>query len=89
MTKQQERVLEWVARYTVKESMPPTQREIAEAFGMSPNGPRCHLVALERVGLVRIRPKVSRGIVVTPEGYKALNKARPAHTDGKSWAFDD
>lgn len=45
----------------------PTVREIAAGIGVrSPNGVVCHLKALERKGLIRRRPKVSRGIEVLP-----------------------
>lgn len=43
----------------------PTIREICSEFGFrSPHGAVCHLDALERKGLIRRLPKVSRGIEV-------------------------
>lgn len=43
----------------------PTVREIMEHFGFhSPNGAMCHLVALERKGLIRRRAGQARGIEV-------------------------
>ncbi len=43
----------------------PSVREIAAGIGVkSPNGVVCHLKALERKGLIRRRPGVTRGIEV-------------------------
>ncbi len=43
----------------------PTVREICREFGFrSPHGAVCHLDALERKGLIRRHPHVSRGIEV-------------------------
>ena len=44
----------------------PTIREIMQHFGFtSPNGAMCHIVALERKGLIRRRAGQARGIEVT------------------------
>jgi repressor LexA len=44
----------------------PTIREIMDHFGFtSPNGAMCHLVALERKGLIRRHAGQARGIEVT------------------------
>jgi repressor LexA len=43
----------------------PTVREICDHFGFrSPNGAMCHILALERKGLIRRRAGQTRGIEV-------------------------
>lgn len=47
---------------------PPTVREIMAAFGIrSPNGCACHLRALEKKGLITIKPATARGIRTVPD----------------------
>lgn len=63
LTLQQEKVWSFVRAYIQKERNSPTLREIMDHFGFrSVNGARVHVKALERKGLLEVRPKASRGI---------------------------
>ncbi len=55
--------------YQAEHLMPPTLRELCELFGISStNGITDHLRALEKRGLVKHRPMISRGwIAVQPQ----------------------
>lgn len=56
-------ILEFVRRFKREKGLPPTIREIGEAFGIaSTNGVRYHLALLEKAGFIRRRSKISRGI---------------------------
>jgi repressor LexA len=59
LTERQGEVLAWIERFQVRERMPPTVREIGEAFGMRSTGSvRTHLEALRRKG--RLLPSKGR-----------------------------
>jgi repressor LexA len=63
-TSRQMEVLGFMRMYQVANSMPPTLREIADAFGWaSMNSALCHLRMLRTKGLVKHHPKLSRGWV--------------------------
>jgi repressor LexA len=62
-TKRQQEVLSFIVANLHLYS--PSVRDIAAGIGVkSPNGVMCHLKALERKGLIRRRPGVTRGIEV-------------------------
>lgn len=64
LTPRQQEVLDFIRERT--RSYGPTIREIMAEFGFtSPNGAVCHLVALERKGLIRRHANQIRGIEVT------------------------
>jgi repressor LexA len=64
LTPRQQEVLDFIRERT--RSYGPTIREIMAEFGFtSPNGAVCHLVALERKGLIRRHANQVRGIEVT------------------------
>ena len=64
LTPRQQEVLDFIRERT--RSYGPTIREIMAEFGFtSPNGAVCHLVALERKGLIRRHAGQIRGIEVT------------------------
>ena len=64
LTPRQQEVLDFIRDRT--RSYGPTIREIMAEFGFtSPNGAVCHLVALERKGLIRRHAGQIRGIEVT------------------------
>jgi len=63
LTPRQQEVLDFIRERT--RSYGPTIREIMAQFGFtSPNGAVCHLVALERKGLIRRHANQIRGIEV-------------------------
>jgi repressor LexA len=62
-TDRQREILDFVRERTV--ICGPTVREICDHFGFrSPNGAMCHILALERKGLIRRRAGQTRGIEV-------------------------
>ena len=63
VTKRQAEIYEFLKAGTRPAS--PTVREICAHFGFkSPNGAVCHLVALERKGLIRRHPGKARSVEV-------------------------
>ena len=65
LTQKQQRVLEFI-RARIKESMPPTIREIAREMGFSSTGTvRDYLSALEKKGYLKRRENLSRAMGLT------------------------
>ncbi len=65
LTPKQSEILEYIIGYLSATGMPPTFREIGENLNIkSTNGVRCLLIALEKKGVIRLIPNVSRGIQV-------------------------
>ena len=65
LTLRQRRVLEYLRDHVASQGRPPTMREASARFGWSSNGAiRCHLVALERKGLIQWNRRDARGIRV-------------------------
>src|SRR5262252_7211381 len=63
ITARQRRVLDYIKRYFEEHQEAPTIAEIGKAFGMSSSASVHHVVSiLEREGLIRRIPNVSRGI---------------------------
>jgi repressor LexA len=63
LTHRQRQILEYIRAHLAEKGYPPTVRAIAAHFGIrSPNGARCHLLALERKGLLRRQRGKARAI---------------------------
>src|SRR5213080_4337052 len=63
ITARQRRVLDYIKRYFEVHGEPPTIAEIGKEFGMSSSASAHHVISiLEREGLIRRIPNVSRGI---------------------------
>jgi repressor LexA len=61
--------LVFIATYMAERGYPPTVREISDSMGIaSTNGAAEHVDRLERKGLLRRAPLVSRGLVITESG---------------------
>lgn len=77
----QRECLRIIADYTDRAGFPPTIRDIATAMGLSSkranNSVSEHLERLEKRGLIRRIPKISRGLVVTDDGRAELALTRP------------
>lgn len=70
-TDRQREIYETMLRYQLEFGMPPTLRELCEQLDISStNGITDHLRALEKRGLVKHRPMISRGWIALaqPEG---------------------
>ena len=63
LTPRQRQVLRFIQDAVIEHGMPPTRAEIAEALGFkSANAAEDHLRALQRKGVLDLRPGASRGI---------------------------
>lgn len=76
LTWTQARILSFIARYTAREGVPPSIRDICEQFSVSStNGVAEHIKALRRKGALRAaQPGRARSFVLTDFG-KQLNEA--------------
>jgi repressor LexA len=69
ITARQKRVLDYIRNYFEAHQEAPTIAEIGKEFGMSSSASAHHVVSLlEREGLIRRIPNVSRGIELVQEG---------------------
>jgi repressor LexA len=64
LTEKQEAVLRFAAEHQAAYGYPPTNREIASRFSISPKAAHDHILALERKGAVRLRGRVSRSLEI-------------------------
>lgn len=66
LTARQREVFDVIAKFIREHGLPPSQRDIAAAIGVSStNGVNDFLTALERKGWIERVPKISRGIRIT------------------------
>src|SRR5213078_3876788 len=78
ITARQRRVLDYIRRYFEVHGEPPTIAEIGKEFGMSSSASAHHVVSiLEREGLIRRIPNVSRGIELVKEESAEANYEIP------------
>ncbi|MCD9029196.1 transcriptional repressor LexA [Luteimonas sp. BDR2-5] len=85
LTQTQRAILELIAERIEAEGMPPSQAEIARAFGFSGvRAAQYHLDALEAAGAIERVPGRARGIrvLVAPQAAQAALPLAPAHEDG-------
>ncbi|MFW6343786.1 MAG: transcriptional repressor LexA [Sediminispirochaetaceae bacterium] len=62
LTARQEEILRFICSFIEEHSYPPTMREIAGQFGISPKGAHDHVKALEKKGKIKYDEKRSRTI---------------------------
>jgi len=68
LTDRQKDVYEFIREKIQNRGYGPTVREIGEAFQISsPNGVMCHLKALEKKGIIKREPNMSRAITLAAE----------------------
>jgi repressor LexA len=68
LTDRQKDVYEFIREKIQNRGYGPTVREIGEAFNISsPNGVMCHLKALEKKGIIKREPNMSRAIMLAAE----------------------
>lgn len=89
LTATQADVLEFIMQEVERRRLPPTHREIAKRFKWKSNAAaKCHLIAIERKGYIRVIPMISRGLEILPKGWEWLPGRRaensfdwlPGHT---------
>ena len=79
LTKRQNQILRFISQHIDKEDFPPTRNEISRHFGFrSPNAAESHLRALEKKGVIRMEPGLSRGISLTTLARAQLPAAQRA-----------
>lgn len=67
-TAKQHDIWAWMRTFQAANSMPPTVREIARAFGIaSTNAVNDHLRLMAKKGLVLHRPRITRGWLALPQ----------------------
>ncbi|MCX6375426.1 MAG: transcriptional repressor LexA [Armatimonadetes bacterium] len=78
LTKRQREVYDFILSYIENTQRPPTIREIGEHFGMKSTGTvRDNVLALEKKGYIRQRPRSARGIeLVQREDSRVASGAR-------------
>ena len=64
LTKREKEVFEFIKDFINSHKLPPTNREIAEHFGIAPKNAFKYLSILERKGYIKKNKKISRGITV-------------------------
>ena len=75
ITARQRRVLDYIRHYFEMKQEAPTIAEIGKEFGMTSSASAHHVVSiLEREGLIRRIPNVSRGIELVEETVSAAEK---------------
>lgn len=76
-TRRQLDIHAWMLAFQLAHSMPPTMREIGEAFGItSTNAVNDHLRAMAKKGLVLHRPRIVRGwLALQPQNVPAQGAA--------------
>lgn len=79
LTSRQRKILNFIHSFVEKKSFPPTLSEIAEQFGISPIGARNHLLLMQKKGVLRYIPGISRGIeLLTPKQEIPIYGSAPA-----------
>lgn len=73
-TDRQREVLQAIRVHHVEYGFPVSLRELGVELGIgTAHGVRDHLVLLEKKGLVRWEPRLSRTLVLTPAGLKEIS----------------
>ncbi len=66
-------VLRWIDEFIRREKMPPSIHEVSIGTGCSARGGATSSIkALQREGLLLVRPRIARGLIVTAAGKAAL-----------------
>lgn len=82
LTDTQQAILSLIAERIERDGMPPSQAEIAMAFGFrGVRAAQYHLEALEQAGAIQRLPGKARGIRLVGHGSGARPTAPPAETD--------
>ena len=70
LTSRQQQIFEWIKNFIHTHRMPPTVREIGEAFGIKSSSVFDLLKALERKGCIKREPRKARFIVIRKHRFK-------------------
>lgn len=67
LTDRQKCIYLYIRQCCLIRRLPPSRREIAEKFGINHHAIVGHLERLERKGVIRLEPSISRGIFLTDD----------------------
>ena len=68
LTRKQQAVLDYLVEFVHENGYQPSYREMmAEFDAKSPNGIRCHLLALEKKGRIQLESRAARAIRILRE----------------------
>lgn len=77
LTSRQNEILRFIKKHLIAEQCTPTVREIGRQFGIrSTNGVACHLKALEKKGVLELRPCRQRNIRLLGVSLKLERRRR-------------
>lgn len=62
LTEKQKQILDYISKFTKEKNYPPSIREIADQFQITPKGAYDHLKAIEKKGYIRTEKNRSRAI---------------------------
>lgn len=76
LTKKQQKILDFILKFTEENSYPPTLKEIAERFKITIGTIQDHIFALQKKQYLMKKPDTARGfrVVKTPAGQKLTPK---------------
>jgi len=77
LTPRQQQIFDWMKGFIHQHRMPPTVREIGDAFGIKSSSVFDLLKALERKGYIRREPRKARCIVILTN-HRLQKRATPA-----------
>lgn len=69
LTRMQQKVMDYLSQYMLKEGAGPTVREIAAHFGFSSAAAYCHLKTLEKKGYIELGSGKARSVKIKADGY--------------------
>ena len=58
-------ILKFIKGYIDLNKVPPSRKEVSEAFGFNVNAVTYHYDVLQELGLIEIIPRISRGLHLT------------------------
>lgn len=64
LTKKQQKILEFILKFSEENSFPPTLKEIADKFKITVGSIQDHIYAIEKKGFIEKRPETARGFKV-------------------------
>lgn len=62
LTEKQEQILKYITKVIKEKALPPTVREVAENFNITPKGAYDHIKAIEKKGFIKTHKNQSRAI---------------------------
>ncbi|MEZ4823940.1 MAG: MarR family transcriptional regulator [Ignavibacteria bacterium] len=69
LTVKQQKILNFIEKYRIDQTFPPTLKEIADKFGITIGTVQDHIYALQKKGYLERKKDIARGfkVIKTPE----------------------